>query len=291
LIINFNALTLRERKTTKKYINMKDFHVEKRKVFDNDYLNVSIGDETQLADVQTAISTLKQVRKVNITANSQLELTVYPKKMYSIDTVEKEVKSFLQQYSPGKAADPKIEANLISGDISEKAYQQITSAIFKYGKNMEKTPSSYRSFGEEDFRNLFLPHLNSISTSTTTTGETFNKNGKTDILVQNTDGENLFIAECKLWKGESLLKEAIDQLLDRYVTWRDSKLAIIVFNKDMKDFSGLIEKAHSALKSHSKYKRTEQVNDNTNQIFIFKHPQDESKEVKVSLLLFNYYAN
>lgn len=59
---------------------MKDFHVEKRKVFDNDYLNVSIGDETQLADVQTAISTLKQVRKVNITANSQLELTVYPKK-------------------------------------------------------------------------------------------------------------------------------------------------------------------------------------------------------------------
>lgn len=60
---------------------MKDFHVEKRKVFDNDYLNVSIGDETQLADVQTAISTLKQVRKVNITANSQLELTVYSKKI------------------------------------------------------------------------------------------------------------------------------------------------------------------------------------------------------------------
>ncbi len=179
---------------------MKDFHVEKRKVFDNDYLNVSIGDETQLADVQTAISTLKQVRKVNITANSQLELTVYPKKMYSIDTVEKEVKSFLQQYSPGKAADPKIEANLISGDISEKAYQQITSAIFKYGKNMEKTPSSYRSFGEEDFRNLFLPHLNSISTSTTTTGETFNKNGKTDILVQNTDGENLLLRNANYGK-------------------------------------------------------------------------------------------
>lgn len=270
---------------------MEDFHVEKRKVFNSDYLNVSIGDETQIADVQAAISTIKQVRKVNITDNSQLELTVYPKKMYSIDIVEKEVTSFLKQYSPGKVADPKIEANLISGDISGKSYQQITSAIFKYGKNMEKTPSSYKGFGEEDFRNLFLPHLNSISTSTITTGETFNKNGKTDILVQNTDGENLFIAECKLWNGEALLKEAIDQLLDRYVTWRDSKLAIIVFNKDMKDFSGLIEKAHSALKSHSKYKRMEETNDNTNQVFIFKHPQDESKEVKVALLLFNYYAN
>lgn len=270
---------------------MKDFHVEKRKAPNNDYLNVSIGDETLITDVQTAISTIKQVRKVNVTNNSQVELTVYPKKMYSIETVEQEVTSFLKQYSPGKVADPKIEANLISGDISEKAYLQITNAIFKYGKNMEKTPSSYKTFGEEDFRNLFLPHLNSISTSTTTTGETFNKNGKTDILVQNTDGENLFIAECKLWKGEAQLKEAIDQLLERYVTWRDSKLAIIVFNKDMKDFSGLITKAHSALKSHSKYKRMEQASDNTNQIFIFKHPQDENKEVKVTLLLFNYYAN
>lgn len=59
---------------------MEDFHVEKRKAPNSDYLNVSIGDETQIADVQAAISTIKQVRKVNITANSQLELTVYPKK-------------------------------------------------------------------------------------------------------------------------------------------------------------------------------------------------------------------
>ena len=35
----------------------------------------------------------------------------------------------------------------------------------------------------------------------------------------------------------------------------------------------------------------EETNDNTNQVFIFKHPQDENKEVKVALLLFNYYAN
>lgn len=270
---------------------MKDFHVEKRKVFNNDYLNVSIGNEKQITDIQAALCTINSVKNVNITHNKQIELTVYPKKMYSIETVEKDVNAFLKQYIPGNVADPKIKDNLISGNISEKAYKEITSAIFKYGKNMEKTPSSYRSFGEEDFRNLFLPHLNSISTETTTTGETFNNNGKTDILVQNTDGENLFIAECKLWKGESQLKDAIDQLLDRYVTWRDSKLSIIVFNKDMKDFTGLINKAHAALKSHSKYKRMEQSNDNTNQIFIFEHPQDTNKEVKIALLLFNYYIN
>lgn len=155
---------------------------------------------------------------------------------------------------------------------------------------MEKTPYSYQSFGEEDFRNLFLPHLNSISSSTVTTGETFNNNGKTDILIQNTDGENLFIAECKLWKGEAQLKEAINQLLERYVTWRDNKLAIIIFNKDMKDFSGLITKSHSALKSHSKFKRTDLKGDDTNQSFIFEHPQDANKEVKISLLLFNFYT-
>ena len=270
---------------------MKDFHVEKRKAPNSDYLNVSLGDVSQINEIQAALATVKSVKKVNITHNSQLELTVYPKKMFSIETVENEVKTFLDKYVPGSENDPKIETDLISSTISDKSYSQISSIISKFGKNMEKTPSSYHTLGEEDLRNLFLPYLNSVSTSSITTGETFNKNGKTDILIQNTDGENLFIAECKLWKGESLLKEAIDQLLGRYVTWRDSKLAIIVFNKEMRDFSSLISKAHSALKSHSKFKRIEQGDDVTKQIFIFKHPQDENKEVKITLFLFTFYNN
>ena len=59
----------------------------------------------------------------------------------------------------------------------------------------------------------------------------------------------------------------------------------------MKIFSNLIIKAFSTLKSHSKFKRKEQGNDEAIQIFIFKHPQDENKEVKITLLVFNFYFN
>lgn len=114
---------------------MNEFYVEKRRVFNSDYLNISIGDQNLIADIQAALSTIKCVKKVNISQNKQTELTVYPKKMYSLDTVEKGVSTFLKQYILSNSIDPKIETNSISGDISEKAYKQITSAIFKYGKN------------------------------------------------------------------------------------------------------------------------------------------------------------
>jgi hypothetical protein len=43
-------------------------------------------------------------------------------------------------------------------------------------------------------------------------GETFNFEGKTDILIR-VEALNVFIAECKLWKGEKQFLATIDQLL------------------------------------------------------------------------------
>ncbi|MBC7894618.1 MAG: hypothetical protein H7066_04345, partial [Cytophagaceae bacterium] len=53
------------------------------------------------------------------------------------------------------------------------------------------------------------------------TGETFNYEGKTDILIRDGD-RNVFIAECKIWKGETELLKAVDQIL-AYLHWRDTK--------------------------------------------------------------------
>lgn len=53
----------------------------------------------------------------------------------------------------------------------------------------------------------------------------------------NEKGEPVLIAECKLWKGEKLLLDAIDQLLNTYVNWRDEKIALIIFNRDVQKFS------------------------------------------------------
>jgi hypothetical protein len=53
--------------------------------------------------------------------------------------------------------------------------------------------------------------------------------GKTDILIR-IDGKNIFIAECKFWTGPKGFTETIDQLLG-YLSWRDTKAAIVMFNR------------------------------------------------------------
>src|SRR5260370_4966399 len=54
--------------------------------------------------------------------------------------------------------------------------------------------------GEEDLRTHFLVQLNGVYEGQAT-GETFNFEGKTDILIR-ADGGNIFIAERKFWSGE-----------------------------------------------------------------------------------------
>ena len=160
--------------------------------------------------------------------------------------------------------------------------------IIQLGMNMEKVPDLVKSFDEEYIRDYFLPHLNSISTTLSATGETFNKNGRTDILIQDDKGRNVFIAECKLWHGNSYLHEAIDQLLTRYVSWRDEKTAILVFNKDVSGFSDVIKKGVATVKSHQNCLAMIRERKETSFSFLFKHKDDPEKKIKLELVLFNF---
>jgi len=134
-----------------------------------------------------------------------------------------------------------------------------------------------------------LPYLNSISRRHSATGETFNKKGRTDILIQDNDGYNVFIAECKLWKGGVYLSAAINQLLERYVSWRDEKVAILVFNKDVASFSDVVIKAIEAVKNHPKCINMVKKRKDTSISFSFKHFEDHEKSLKLELVLFNFY--
>jgi hypothetical protein len=77
--------------------------------------------------------------------------------------------------------------------------------------------------GKEDLRSHFLVQLNGAFHGQAT-GETFNFQGKTDILIR-VDGKNIFIAECKFWKGEKSFPATLDQLLS-HLSWRDTKTAV-----------------------------------------------------------------
>jgi hypothetical protein len=92
--------------------------------------------------------------------------------------------------------------------------------------------------GEKVLRFHFLVQLNGVFEGQAT-GETFNFQGKTDILIR-VDEKSIFIAECKFWKGENSFIETIDQLLS-YLSWRDTKAAMVVFNRNA-DFSDVLAK-------------------------------------------------
>ena len=81
-------------------------------------------------------------------------------------------------------------------------------------------------------------------------GERFRKKGKTDICIEH-DNRAAFVAECKLWKGQKALLAAIDQLLS-YLTWRDTRTALIVWNIANKDFSKLQGEMPGLLQTHSR---------------------------------------
>jgi hypothetical protein len=72
------------------------------------------------------------------------------------------------------------------------------------------------------------------------TGETFNGEGKNDILIRVNDN-NIFIAECLFWDGLVHFRRKITEQLLRYSTWHDSKLAAIVFNRK-KSFTAVVDK-------------------------------------------------
>jgi hypothetical protein len=128
-------------------------------------------------------------------------------------------------------------------------YEHIVSVVRAWGTAIERTPAPYREAEEETLRDALLPMLNSHYEGGAT-GETFNLNGKTDVLIRAED-RTVFIAECKWWSGLKALGEALDQLFS-YTTWRDTKLALLFFVKN-KDITGVIEKARELLGADGRF--------------------------------------
>jgi hypothetical protein len=91
-----------------------------------------------------------------------------------------------------------------------------------------------RPVEEEDLRDLVLVVLNAAFPGGAT-GETFSKKGKTDIRVVTTladvagTGDCVFKAECKRWDGPASAVQALRQLSERYLTWSETRAAVILF--------------------------------------------------------------
>jgi len=122
--------------------------------------------------------------------------------------------------------------------IESSVYENINNIIRLAGISMEKTAKTFIKLEEEELRDVILSNLNTHYQGTAT-GETFSKTGKSDIYLQF-ENKAAYIAECKVWHGEKNLKDALEQLFG-YLTWRDVKTSVIIFNKENKDFQKLLE--------------------------------------------------
>lgn len=172
--------------------------------------------------------------------------------------------------------------------LSKKEYENILEVVYDMALVIERNPQTFSELNEEGIRNLFLMMLNSHFKGQAT-GETFNYKGKTDILIRY-EGKNAFIAECKFWRGKKRLIDAIDQLL-KYISWRDTKTAILIFNKNI-DFSTVLEKIDPILKSHYCCKRNnilinDKLKNETIFSYVFHHPNDVNREIILTILTFN----
>ena len=105
--------------------------------------------------------------------------------------------------------------------LGTEDYEHILSVISNMVSVMVRSPRAFKDMDEEDLRQHFLVQLNGQYEGHAT-GETFNGEGKTDILIR-VKNKNIFVAECKFWNGPKAFTEAIDQL-QGYTTWRDVKL-------------------------------------------------------------------
>jgi uncharacterized protein (TIGR02646 family) len=164
-----------------------------------------------------------------------------------------------------------------------KEYEQILRIISNMVMVMERSPRAFIKIGEEDLRQHFLVQLNGQYEGQAT-GETFNFEGKTDILIR-ADGRNIFIAECKFWKGAEAFRNTIDQLLG-YTSWRDTKTAIILFNRT-KNLSAVLSQIPTAVASHPNFKKQVDYLGETNFRFILRQRDDLNREILLTVLVFD----
>jgi hypothetical protein len=171
--------------------------------------------------------------------------------------------------------------------IDETEYENILTIIRHEGRTFEATPKTYAVHEEEELRDIMLAHLNGHYKGDAS-GETFRRSGKTDLRIE-AESRTAFVAECKVWKGSQVIHESIDQLLG-YLTWRDCKTALVVFNKHVAGFSDILDKTQPMLESHPRFMKTAAaMSDIGEWRTIFRAKEDASRLIHVHLFLFNLY--
>jgi len=235
------------------------------------------------AALPAAVEQAIQQRRARLLAQSQraealgipIKRRADAPKTYAVPTVRRKAVPTLP---PATTAQFKPEP-----EWAMEQYEQALKIMQDMALVMERSPEAFKSMDEEALRQHFLVQLNGQFEGRAT-GETFNMSGKTDILLREGD-RNVFIAECKFWKGPKVFGDAIDQLMG-YATWRDGKAAILVFNRGT-DTSTVLSGIDATAKAHSNFKRTLNWPHESGFRYVFCSSGDINREIALTVLVFH----
>jgi len=144
--------------------------------------------------------------------------------------------------------DRTIESGRPEWHLEEAIAEDVIATIMSFTAALERltvTADKLAGENEETIRDLLLFILNS-NYQGAATGETFIGHGKTDILLRWRD-RDAFIGECKYWDGSVKFALAIEQLLGRYTIWRDTRVALILFIRNVSNITEITDKANDCL--------------------------------------------
>ena len=166
-------------------------------------------------------------------------------------------------------------------DIGE--YEHILIILRSMSLVIERSPQSFATLNEEAIRTHFLIQLNGHYEGTAT-GETFNAEGKTDILIR-VENRNIFIAECKFWKGPKSFDKAITQILG-YLSWRDAKCALLIFNRGGNSTT-IRENMNEIMMKRPEYRTTITQPPSVDSRYIIMKASDPGREILITTMLFD----
>jgi hypothetical protein len=161
-------------------------------------------------------------------------------------------------------------------------YEAALRVLHNSHNALERSPSMAAKLDEEQIRDLLLVNLNAQFEGKAG-DEVFNGAGKTDILIRVGD-RNVFIGECKIWKGPKTIRDALDQLL-RYLVWRDTKAALLLFIRSGNP-SDVINKSIAEIEAAANYKRRGRNDSDERVDFVLHASGDRAREIQLAFLPF-----
>ena len=182
---------------------------------------------------------------------------------------------------PRKSATPPRTREPSSAEprVSDEDFASMILDIQRTLASFERLPQGRVRAPEEHLRNEIIAALQPQGPAT---GESYSKRGKSDIYLPHA-GNAVFLAECKWWRGQkAFAEEALPQLLDRYVIWRDTHTALVLFIRN-KNATAVINKAVEAIRAHPRFvSDADSIGDV--QTFRLHHDGDDARFVRLALL-------